>query len=82
MAKKAGFASIHLHSLRHSHASQLLSRGVPLSTVSKRLGHADAAITARVYAHAFPEDDGIAAEIWNTALRKVIDNKNRKNPAR
>jgi integrase len=50
MAKKVGFASIHLHSLRHSHASQLLSRGVPLSTVSKRLGHADAAITARVYA--------------------------------
>jgi len=71
MAKKAGFDNIHLHSLRHSHASQLLSHGVPLTAVSKRLGHADASITAKVYARALPEDDATAAEIWNTAGRKV-----------
>jgi hypothetical protein len=75
MAKKAGFANIHLHSLRHSHASQLLSQGVPLPTVSKRLGHADASITAKVYAHALPEDDETAAEIWNTARKKILADK-------
>jgi integrase len=71
MAKKAGFDNIHLHSLRHSHASQLLSQGVPLPAVSRRLGHADTAITAKVYAHALPDDDAIAAEIWNAARKKA-----------
>jgi integrase len=34
--------------LRHMHASTLLSRGVPVATVSKRLGHAQPRVTNRV----------------------------------
>jgi integrase len=75
LAAKAGFQNIHLHSLRHSHASQLLSQGVPLPVVSKRLGHADSSITAKVYAHCLPDDDATAAEIWNSARRKVVADK-------
>ena len=41
-----------LHTLRHTHGSQLLSEGVPLPAVSKRLGHANTHITATVYSHA------------------------------
>lgn len=37
--------------MRHGHGSHLLERGVPLRTVSERLGHRDPAFTARVYAH-------------------------------
>jgi integrase len=33
-----------LHSLRHTHASVLLEEGVPLTTVSQRLGHANVRI--------------------------------------
>ncbi|KRM54592.1 tyrosine-type recombinase/integrase [Lacticaseibacillus sharpeae] len=39
------------HGLRHSHGSYLLSRGVDVQYVSKRLGHKNLAITLKVYAH-------------------------------
>lgn len=65
--KKAGIAAS-MHSLRHSHASHLLSRGVPLPAVSARLGHADVNITARIYAHALPDDDRRAADTWDSLI--------------
>ena len=40
-----------LHDLRHIHATTLLLSGVPVHVVAARLGHADPAITLRVYAH-------------------------------
>ncbi|MFF0343479.1 tyrosine-type recombinase/integrase [Kribbella sp. NPDC004875] len=40
-----------LHDLRHVHATMLLTAGVPVHVVAERLGHADPAITLRVYAH-------------------------------
>lgn len=43
-----------LHDLRHTVASLLLSRGVPVTDVSAMLGHANAAITMSVYAHVLP----------------------------
>ncbi|MCT2909271.1 site-specific integrase [Schleiferilactobacillus harbinensis] len=42
---------ITFHGLRHSHASYLLSKGVDISYISKRLGHANIALTMAVYAH-------------------------------
>jgi integrase len=42
---------VSVHGLRHTCASVLLARGVPLIVVSRHLGHADPNITARVYAH-------------------------------
>lgn len=48
---------LRFHDLRHSHASILLSAGESLKAVSQRLGHADPAMTLRVYAHCMPADD-------------------------
>ena len=59
--------------MRANISVMLVSTSLP--TVSKRLGHADSAITAKVYAHCLPEDDGIAAEIWNAARRKMVAEK-------
>lgn len=70
LARKAGLKGIGLHSLRHSHGSQLLSIGVSLPVVSRRLGHADPAITARVYSHAFGKDEVAAADAWDAAMSK------------
>jgi integrase len=53
-----------LHSLRHTHGSHLLAAGVPITDVSKRLGHANPHVTATVYAHALPGHDDKAAEAW------------------
>lgn len=46
------------HSLRHTFASVQLDARESVVSVSKWLGHADAAITLRVYAHFMPEADG------------------------
>lgn len=39
------------HTLRHTYASVLLSKGAPLTGVAKQLGHKNPDITARVYSH-------------------------------
>lgn len=46
---------VHAHDLRHSHASWLIARGVPLPYVQKRLGHEKIDTTVRVYGHLMPE---------------------------
>jgi integrase len=43
------------HQMRHTFASLLLQGGVPITYVSRQLGHKDSAITLRVYAHWLPE---------------------------
>ncbi len=72
MLVKAGLTGFSLHSLRHSHASVLLSEGTPLSVVSERLGHADSNITLRVYAHSLPTDHKAASSAWGNALSDFI----------
>ncbi|HBZ68998.1 MAG TPA: hypothetical protein DEP35_04320, partial [Deltaproteobacteria bacterium] len=47
---KAGIGHRAMKDLRDTFASQLLTSGVSLGYVSKQLGHADAAVTARHYA--------------------------------
>lgn len=78
LAQKAGLPGIGLHSLRHSHGSQLISSGVPLPAVSKRLGHSSPRITAEVYAHALPKDEEAAAEIWEKAMRATLQGSLKK----
>ena len=43
--------SVHPHMLRHTHVSLLAEQGIPLDVISRRLGHADSAITRKVYFH-------------------------------
>ncbi len=69
---KVGLEGVSMHSLRHSHASALLSKGVPIAVVSERLGHADQNITLSIYSHALPADTRAAARIWNEAMSDVI----------
>jgi integrase len=78
IARKAGLRGIGLHSLRHSHGSQMLSNGVPLPTVSKRLGHSSVHITAQVYAHSFTADEEAAASVWDAAMRKAMESRRSK----
>lgn len=44
-----------LQSLRHTHASMLLTKGFNIQYVSKRLGHLNIEITWRVYSHLLDE---------------------------
>ncbi len=58
-----------LHDLRHLHATTLLLSGVPVHVVAARLGHADQAITLRVYAHVIRSAEAAAADIFAQAVK-------------
>jgi integrase len=64
----AGVLRLHFHGLRHTHASLLLRRGVPVKVVSERLGHSSPAITMAVYQHVLP---GMGAEAAALAAAMV-----------
>jgi integrase len=60
---------VRLHDLRHSHATILLTNGVPVHVVSRRLGHASPVITLQVYAHVLSGSDEDAAATFGRSVR-------------
>lgn len=54
--RRVGLRSGGVHSLRHFFATQLLTNKVPLSRVSKLLGHSNVLITQRAYDHLVTSD--------------------------
>lgn len=66
VCKKLGFGHKTIHDIRHTTASILLSRGVPLSYVSEMLGHSSQQITLTEYAHYMPsENKGMVNNLTN-----------------
>ncbi len=61
---------ISFHELRHTSASILIAQGMEVTAVAKRLGHADASTTLRVYAHSFEERDRTASDMLENVLLK------------
>jgi integrase len=58
-----------LHDLRHLHATTLLLAGVPVHVVAARLGHADPAVTLRVYSHVLREHAAGVGDIFAQAIK-------------
>jgi len=71
--RKAGLKGASLHTLRHSHASELLSMGAPIRTEAKRLGHANANVTLSISSHAPEADERAAAKVWHHGMADVIE---------
>ena len=70
LAKQLGLRA-RLHDLRHYAATQLISGGVDVRTVSGRIGHAGGgATTLRVYTHFQAAADRRAAELLEQTLRR------------
>ncbi len=67
---RLGLPRLTPHSLRHMHASLLLAQGLPITTVSARLGHASPNVTLGIYAHALGDADRQAAQALERALGK------------
>lgn len=51
LLEKLGMRHIRFHDLRHTFASILINKDVPLINVSNFLGHSDISTTANIYAH-------------------------------
>lgn len=66
--KRNNLPEISLHSLRHTHATLLIASGIPLKSVSARLGHSSVAITGDLYSHAIQSVDAMAAGVINDIL--------------
>ena len=69
VSEQLGMRSIHLHSLRHFAATELLAAGVTPNVAAEMLGHADPSLTMRVYAHASTERQKAAAGILAGVLQ-------------
>ncbi len=59
---------VRLHDLRHFVASILIDGGIPISTVSTRIGHSQMSTTLNLYTHAIPATDQAAAAYLGTLL--------------
>ncbi len=68
---QAGVKRIKIHDFRHSHATLLLSKGVPVTVISKRLGHSDITMTLNTYSHLIPEDENRAIDIINNLNKNM-----------
>jgi integrase len=66
--KAAGLPQISLHNLRHTAATIMFGLGFPPKLIAERLGHADASVTMRTYAHTYPTQQRDLARAMNNAL--------------
>jgi integrase len=71
IAKRAGIGHLRFRDLRHSAAWLLIERGVPVTTVSEMLGHANSAITLSIYAHSVKGAEARAALMMDGLLKGV-----------
>lgn len=67
-ARNAGMPEVHLHGLRHFAATELIASGQDVRTVAQRLGHADPALTLRVYSHVIEGREREAALVLGRVL--------------
>jgi integrase len=70
------------HDLRHTFASTALAEGVPISEVSRWLGHKSITTTVDLYGHLVPEATGRAREALDKAFRRATADVPGKCPDR
>ncbi|MCT3589359.1 site-specific integrase [Levilactobacillus brevis] len=73
-ANEIDLAGFHFHSCRHTHVAYLLSEGNDLYAISKRLGHSDITITAKVYAYLIDEYKAKTDNQIVTSLDSLLNN--------
>jgi hypothetical protein len=77
--KAAGLRPIKLHAARHTAATHMPLQGIPVAVIAAWIGHKDASLTMRLYAHS--QDDALkaAGDTFNRVvippviLRRVIE---------
>ena len=70
--KQAKLPHKKFHAIRHTFATKLFEKEVPLKTVSKLLGHSSIDITANTYTHVIPREKSNAVEKLNYIFNQHI----------
>ncbi len=65
LLEQAGLPHMRVHDLRHGVATLMVARGVHMRLIAQQLGHANPAITAKVYSHVSPESSLEAVQVLN-----------------
>lgn len=55
LLKKAGLKKVRFHDLRHTYASLLISKNLPIKYIQRQLGHSSIQVTLDRYGHLMPE---------------------------
>ena len=71
LCRNAGIERLRFHDLRHWYASIAISRGAPLTLVSRTLGHASVSITADVYGHLEHDSMHVVTTVVGDAIRQA-----------
>ena len=74
LLENIGLKHIRFHDLRHSCASLLLAKGIPMKSIQEWLGHSNFSTTANLYAHLDSHSKKKSAEVLYNALN-VTDTK-------
>lgn len=71
---------ITIHDIRHSHATYLLSLGIPPQDVARRLGHSEPATTLKIYTHSnLMQDQKIADMISKNVYYEYSKDNEKKD---
>lgn len=62
---------IHLHCLRHTHATILLEEGLSLMALQERIGHYDVTVTLKNYGHVIRDKDTRSADEFSRYEREL-----------
>ena len=68
LLKKLGLRHIRFHDLRHSCASLLLAKGIPMKAIQEWLGHSNFSTTANIYAHLDSNSKQLSAQAITSAF--------------
>lgn len=68
LCRQAGLPEIHLHSLRHTHASLLINSNITAKVIADRLGHSTKKTTLDTYSHVFAASEVKAMQAIDMAL--------------
>jgi len=63
--EKAGVKNIRFHDLRHTYASLMISKGLPIKFIQQQMGHSSIQVTLDKYGHLMPELYELGASAMN-----------------
>lgn len=84
LCKKAGLVAIgkkpRVHDLRHSHASWLIAKGVPLPYIQARLGHENITTTVDLYGHLLPDMQQATVRVLEDVMGPMLGERQLELP--